>query len=63
MKVVMTRSYYWMGHQHVENVRRVASNEFEIEGHAAGAHGGPYKRSVLVSELLRMSNFKPFQPA
>lgn len=63
MNLILTRSYYLNGHQHFEKVWRVRSNEFEIAGHAAGPHGGPYRHSVSVPDLLRMSNVVPFQPA
>jgi len=60
MRPILARSYYRNGHQHLEKVWQTSSDEFEIEGHAAGPRGGPYTYPVSIAELLRMSNEEPW---
>lgn len=56
MHAILSRSYYRNDHQHLEQVLRTSSGEFEVIGHAAGPRGGPYRYPVSIAELARMSN-------
>jgi hypothetical protein len=60
MRPILTRNYYRHGYQHLEDVLKTGSSEFEIKGHAAGPLGGPYRYPVSIAELLRMSNDTPW---
>lgn len=60
--LVMTGSYYFKGHQYLEQVWQ-GPNGLEITRHGGGPQDRPYSRSISISELLRRSNVVRYQPA
>jgi hypothetical protein len=64
MSIIMSRSYYRNGYQHLEEVYETTSGEFEVRGFTADPNGSPYRFPSVVhrAELCRMSNETPWIP-